>query len=149
MPFNPNIPHADLTYRIIGAAMRVHNRLGPGLKEAHYQHAMTAEMREDGMLVDEEYIMEIYDGDTWLGRMYLDNWVEKKIVVEIKAFAHLLTNLEVAQVICYLAAIQSPVGLLLNFGRKRLEYKRILLPQKITDWKESIQKFLWRPPDRG
>jgi len=69
-------------------------------------------------------------------------------VVEIKALSHLLTNLEVAQVICYLAATQSPVGLLLNFGRKRLEYKRILPPQKITDWKASIQKFLWKPPDK-
>jgi GxxExxY protein len=148
MPLNPNIPYADLTYRIIGAAIRVHNRLGPGMKEAHYQRALTVEMQQDGMQVDEEYVMEIYDGDTWLGRMYLDHWVEGKIIVEDKALSHLLTNLEVAQVISYLAAMNAPVGLLINFGRKRLEYKRILPPQKLTDWKEHIQKFLWKPPDQ-
>ena len=149
MPLNPNIPHADLTYRIIGAAMRVHNRLGPGLKEKHYQHALTADMQGDGLLVDEEYVMEIYDGDTWLGRIYLDHWVEKKVVVEIKALSHLLTNLEVSQMIGYLAATQAPVGLLINFGRRRLEYKRILPPQKFTNWKTHIQKFLWKPPNQG
>jgi len=63
MPLDPNVPYADLTYRIIGAAMRVHNRLGPGLKEKHYQRGLTAEMQKDGLLVDEEYAIEIYDGD--------------------------------------------------------------------------------------
>ncbi len=149
MPLDPNVPHTELTYRIIGAAMRVHNRLGPGLKEKHYQHALTAEMRADGMLVDEEYIMEIYDGDTWLGRLYIDNWVEKTVVVEIKALSHLLTNLEVSQTIGYLAATQSPVGLLINFGLKQLEHRRILPPKKLTDWKTHIQKFLWRPPEQN
>ena len=147
MPLDPNIPHTDLTFRIIGAAMRVHNRLGPGLKEKHYQRAMTVDMQGDGLLVEEEYAMDIYDGNIWLGKIYLDHWVEKKVVVEIKALSHLLTNLEVAQMINYLAATQSPVGLLFNFGRRRLEYKRILPPQKFTDWKTPIQKFLWKPPD--
>ncbi|MFZ5908854.1 MAG: GxxExxY protein [Chloroflexota bacterium] len=146
MPLDPSIPYADLTYRIIGAAMRVHNRLGPGLKEQHYQRGLTMEMQTDGLLVEEEYAVDIYDGDTWLGRMYLDHWVENKVVVEIKALSHLLTNLEVAQVISYLAATQAPVGLLINFGRKRLEYKRILPPKTLTDWKTHIQKFLWKPP---
>ena len=127
--------------------MRVHNRLGPGLKEQHYQRALTAEMQEDGLLVEEEYPMEIYDGDTWLGRLYIDQWVEEKVVVEIKALSHLLTNLEVAQTISYLAATKASVGLLINFGRRRLEYKRILPPKKLTDWKTHIQKFLWKPPD--
>ena len=148
MPMDPNVPHSDLTYRIIGAAMRVHNRLGPGLKEKHYQHALTADMQGDGLQVDEEYVMEIYDGHTWLGRLYLDHWLEKKVVVEIKALSHLLTNLEVSQVICYLAVTQSPVGLLINFGGKRLEHRRILPPKKFTEWKTHIQKFLWKPPEQ-
>ncbi len=49
------IPHQDITHRIIGAAMRVHNRLGPGHKEAVYQRDMTAEMRAVGLTVREEY----------------------------------------------------------------------------------------------
>ncbi len=148
MPIDPNVPHSDLTYRIIGAAMRVHNRLGPGLKEKHYQRALTVEMQSDGLQVDEEYSMDIYDGNVWLGKLYLDHWVERKVVVEIKALSHLLTNLEVSQMIGYLAATQSPVGLLINFGGARLEHKRILPPKKFIEWKTHIQKFLWKPPEQ-
>ena len=149
MPIDPDVPHSELTYRIIGAAMRVHNRLGPGLKEKHYQHALTAELRSDGMEVDEEFNMDIYDDKVWLGKIYIDDWVEKKVVVEIKALSHLLTNLEVSQVICYLAATQAPVGLLINFGGKRLEHRRILPPRKFTEWKAHIRKFLWKPPEQN
>ena len=97
MPLNPGIPDADIAYRIIGCAMRVHSRLGPGLKERQFQKALTAEM--------------------------------------------------VAQVITYLAASGHPVGLLLNFGRRRLEYKRILPPKTVTTRQQSVQRYLWRPPD--
>ena len=145
MPLDPKVPHQDITYRIIGAAMHVHSRLGPGLDEHHYQRDLTAEMLADGLTVSEEHALEIYDGDRWLGRLYLDQLVENCIVVEVKAFSHMLTDEEVAQVICYLAATGLKVGLLLNFGRKRLEYKRILPPRKIEGWQNRIQRFLWRP----
>ncbi len=145
MPLDANIPDADLTYRIIGCAMRVHSRLGPGLKEQFYQKALTAEMLAAGLTVIEEHCLEIYDGETWLGRLYLDHLVELRIVVEVKALAHLLTKEEVAQVITYLAASHQRVGLLINFGRKRLEYKRILAPQEVTHWQVHIRRYLWRP----
>ena len=147
MPLDPSIPHQDITYKIIGAAMRVHNRLGPGLKEQHYQRALTAEMREAGLKVSEEYHIELYDGDRWLGRLYLDHLVEDCVVVEVEAFSHMLTDEEVAQVICYLAATGLRVGLLLNFGRKRLEYRRILPPKKLDAWQERIQRYLWKPKE--
>ncbi len=51
MPLDPSIPHTDLTYRIIGCAMRVQSRLGPGLREKHYQRALTAEMRKEGLCI--------------------------------------------------------------------------------------------------
>ncbi|MGQ0601591.1 MAG: GxxExxY protein, partial [Anaerolineales bacterium] len=137
-----------LTYRIIGAAMRVHTRLGPGLKERHYQRALTAEMIEAGLRVSEEHHLEIYDGETWLGRLYIDQWVEEKVVVEVESFPHLLTNAEVAQVIGYLAATGAQVGLLINFGRKSLECKRILPPKKLDGWERRIERFLWKPKSR-
>ena len=147
MPLDASIPDADVTYRIIGCAMRVHERLGPGLKEAAYQRALTAEMTADGLTVEEEYQVEVYDGEVWLGRLYMDHRVEQRVVVEVKAFAHLLTNEEVAQVITYLAASGLRVGLLINFGRRRLEFKRILAPKAVTDWQQHVRRYVWRPPE--
>jgi GxxExxY protein len=139
------IPHQDLTYQIIGAAMRVQRRMQPGLPERHYQAALTAEMTASGLSVIEERELEIYDGDVWLGRLYLDHWVNDCVVVEDKAFAHSLGDDEIAQVIAYLAATGAQVGLLFNFGRRRLEYKRILPPRAVQGWQNHIAKYLWRP----
>ncbi|QZZ21827.1 GxxExxY protein [Leptothermofonsia sichuanensis E412] len=142
---NEPIPHQDITYRIIGAAMKVHRNTPRGLREKHYQRALTIAMREDGLLVEEEYRLEIYNGKTWLGRLYLDHWVNDCIVVEDKAVSRCMGDDEIAQVISYLAATQAPVGLLLNFGRSRLEYKRILPPKAVQDWQGAIAKYLWIP----
>jgi GxxExxY protein len=147
MPLNPMVPFQDLTYKIIGAAMRVHGRLGPGLKEDHYHRALSIELRQIGLTASEEHYVEIHDNNEWLGRLYLDLLVEDSVIIETKAFPHLLTNEEVAQVICYLAATGFKVALLLNFGRERLQYKRILSPHILEGWQERIQRFLWRPKD--
>ncbi len=149
MPLDPAVPHADLTRRIIGCAMRVHNRLGPGYKEQHYQRAMTPELLADGLSVSEEHHLEVYDGDVWVGRLYFDHLVEGCVVVEVEAFAHMLTNEQVAQVITYLAAAGLRVGLLINFGRKRLEFRRILAPKDVSNWKEHARRYVWRPPSAG
>jgi GxxExxY protein len=140
-----NIPHQDLTYRIIGAAMRVHRNTPRGLREKHYQRSLTAEMRKDGLLVVEEHHIELYSCETWIGRLYLDHWVNDSIVVEDKAVSHCMGDDEIAQVISYLAATGAKVGLLLNFGRSRLEYKRILHPKSAPNWEEAIAKYLWKP----
>ena len=140
------IPHQEITYKIIGAAMKVHNRMPRGLKEKHYQRALQAEMLQNDLSSQMEYHLEIFDGDIWLGRLYLDHWVNECIVVEDKAVSRSMGNNELAQVITYLAATQSKVGLLLNFGQQRLQYKRILPPKVVQDdWKRKIQPYLWRP----
>ena len=139
------IPHAELTYRIIGAAMRVHRRTTRGLREQHYQKALTAELLKDGLTCPEEHHVEIYDGEVWMGRLYLDHWVNDCVVVETKAFAHAMGDREVGQVITYLAALNAKVGLLLNFGRPSLEYRRILPPRVRAGWQSGIGQYLWRP----
>lgn len=140
-------PHADLTYAVIGAAMRVHNRLGPGLKEAFYQRELSAELASSGLSVVAEQTIEISIEGRYVGRLYIDHLVEDLIVVECKAVAHQLTNEEVAQVITYLCATGRPVGLLLNFGRQRLEHKRIFPPKKTELWKQRIRRYVWLPPE--
>jgi GxxExxY protein len=143
---NPDIPHQDLTYRIIGAAMRVYNSTPRGLRENHYQRALTAEMQKDGLTVIEEHFIELHSGETWLGRLYLDHWVNDCIVVEDNDVSRCMSNDELAQVIAYIAATGAKVGLLLNFGRSRLEYKPILPPKAVQDWQQTIAKYLWKPP---
>jgi len=136
---------SSVTYEVIGAAMRVHNSLGPGLKEAMYQRALPAAMRDAGLSFEEEMPLEAALADEAVGLVYLDRFVEGAIVVEEKALSHLLTQEEVAQVITYPAISDAPLGLLLNFGRQRLEYKRILPPKRIQDWRERARRNAWRP----
>ena len=138
-------PLEDLTYKVIGAAMKVHNALGPGLKEAAYQKALSLEMERVGLSFEAERAVEMFVNDASIGLLYLDHLVEEQLVVEEKAFSHLLTQEEIAQVITYLCAAGLKVGLLLNFGRRRLEYKRIFPPKNVERWHERISRYVWMP----
>jgi GxxExxY protein len=115
----------DLTYRIIGAAMRVHNRIGHGYKEEVYERALAAELSDEDIPVETQYRVDVYDQGALVAVFYLDLFVARAVVVEVKAFSHQLTNDELAQVINYLKATGAPVGLLLNFGRRSLEKRRV------------------------
>ncbi|HEY7465549.1 MAG TPA: GxxExxY protein [Dehalococcoidia bacterium] len=141
-----SIPHTDLTYKVIGCAMTVHNELGPGLKEAHYHRALSKQLEEAGLAFREEEPIDVVIDGASVGLLYMDHLVEDTVIVEEKALSHALTNEQVAQVITYLAATQLPLGLLLNFGRRRLEYKRILPPKKLEGWENRIRRYIWRPP---
>jgi GxxExxY protein len=138
----PPVPHSDLTYRIIGCAMEVHNELGPGLRENTYHKALSARMAEHGLVFDDEKGVEVALGDTRAGLLRVDHIVEDAVVVEEKALSHPLTSDELAQVITYLAATGLPVGRLINFGRRRLEYKRVLRPLKLDRWSERVTRYL-------
>ena len=146
-------PYHELCYKIIGAAMDVHNQLGPGHRERMYHRAMTQRLANLGLVCESEYSVEIRLEDGPVGLLYVDHLVEDAVVVEYKALSHLLTDDEKAQVITYLAALGKPVGLLFNFGRRRLEYQRIFPPRKLDGWRDRIQRYVWRPdhdalPDR-
>ncbi len=138
-------PLEELTYGVIGAAMKVHNALGPGLKEAAYQRALSLEMEKAGLSFEAEKAVRVVLHDTEIGLLYVDHLVGGQLVVEEKAFSHLLTQEEVAQVITYLCATGSQVGLLLNFGRRRLEYKRIFPPKNVRRYRERINRYLAKP----
>jgi GxxExxY protein len=140
-------PFEDVTYNVIGCAMRVHNKLGPGLKEAAYQNALSLEMEATGLSFEAEHQVEVMVDGSSIGLPFLDHLVEGRVVVEEKAISHLLTQEEVAQVITYLCATGLTVGLLLNFGRKQLQYKRILPPKNVSRWRERIQRYVWNPND--
>jgi GxxExxY protein len=120
-----NAPAKELTYCVIGAAMTVHNALGYGYKEEVYERALAAELAERAIPAQRQYRVEVQHAGVPVALFMLDLFVAETVVVEIKAFPHQLTNDELGQVIGYLKATHAPVGLLLNFGRRQLEYRRV------------------------
>jgi len=118
-----------LTYEIIGAAMAVHNALGPGYKEEVYERALAVELAQRGIAAERQFRVEVQHQGVPVALFYLDLFVAATVVVEVKAFAHQLTNDEICQVMNYLKASGAPVALLLNFGRRALQYRRIFPPR--------------------
>jgi len=136
----------NLTYRIIGAAMAVHNALGPGYRERVYERALFVELERLSIAAERQYPFEVYHEGVQVGLFILDLFVKQTVVVELKAMRHLTTNDEVAQVITYLKGTGAPVGLLLNFARRRLEYRRIFPPR--ADGPDRTGRYDRRPPDQ-
>ncbi len=117
--------HSDITHQIIGAAMKVHSTLGNGFQEVIYQRAMVIEMNKQGLSFQREFEMQIYYDGVEIGTRRVDFLVEGKIMVELKALTK-LEDVHLAQAINYLEAYCLEVGLLLNFGAKSLEYRRVV-----------------------
>ena len=122
--------HGDLTYQIIGAAMNVHCELGPGFLESIYQKAMESELRGRGIAFEaQKRVVVSYKGEA-LAEHVLDPVVDGKVVIELKAARDLAPEHE-AQIISYMKASGLAVGLLINFAKPSLEYKRILLKETL------------------
>jgi GxxExxY protein len=113
-----------ITQKIIGCAMKVHSTLGCGFQEVIYQRAMAIEMEIQGLKFARELEMTIYYEGIDIGTRRVDFFVEEKIMVELKAVSH-LDDLNLTQAMNYLEAYKLPVGLLINFGSKSLEFKRV------------------------
>jgi len=123
-----------LTFLVIGLAMAVHNDLGPGHRESTYHNAMTRRYADAGLDAESEPVLPIYDENGNLVNFYRpDHRVGPRLLVEYKAHRFPLTNDEIAQCIDYLAASDCDVVLLFNFGRRRLEWKRIFPPKDIQE----------------
>ena len=116
----------EITASIIGAAFEVPNTLGHGFFEIIYRKALVYELGMRGLSAREEVPLDVNYKEVRLGTYYCDLLVEKSIVVELKAIDR-LNSTHVGQLLNYLKAGGLKVGLLLNFGRPRLEYKRVVL----------------------
>jgi len=113
-----------LTGKIIGCAMSVHRTLGNGFQEVIYQRALEIEMRQANMNFSREMEMPIFYKNIQIGTRRVDFFVENLIMVELKAVIA-LENVHLAQAMNYLEAYKMQIGLLINFGAKSLEFKRI------------------------
>ncbi|MCD6374454.1 MAG: GxxExxY protein, partial [Caldisericaceae bacterium] len=117
--------HADITRKIIGAAMKVHSTLGNGFQEVIYQRAMAIEMTKIGLDFQRELEMPIYYDSKQIGTRRVDFLVEGKVMLELKAVTA-LEDVHLAQAINYLEAYGLEVGLLINFGSKSLQFRRLI-----------------------
>ena len=129
-PGKVTTPQDDLTYKIIGLAMAIHNELGPGFTEEIYQRAMIVGLLEDGIAHQTEYRINVNFRDKHVGAFELDFVVSDRVVVELKAVAT-LAPVHKQQAIAYLAASGLPVALLINFGAAKLEYQRLFPPKAV------------------
>jgi len=114
-----------LTERIIGCCFRVHNELGPGFNERIYHNALEITFEQEGLQYQTEKEVKVFFQGKYVGNFRLDLIVEKKIIVEIKALAGNIPSVFEAQVISYLRASGFRIGLLVNFGNKSCQVKRI------------------------
>lgn len=114
-------------YKIIGAAMEVHKELGPGFLEAVYQEALEIELHKQKIPYEREKLMNIFYRGIKLKKRYAADYVcYDKIIVEVKALSALSSDHE-AQILNYLKTTSLKLGLLINFGTKSLQYKRLVL----------------------
>ena len=117
--------HSELTARIIGAALEVHKTLGNGFQEVIYQRALAIELQERGLAFVREQVMEINYKGQRLGTRRVDFFIEGKVMVELKAVIR-LEDVHLAQALNYLEAYNLEIGLLINFGSKSLDFKRVM-----------------------
>lgn len=131
------LKHKDITEKIIGASFEVHKFLGNGFQEVIYQRALAWELQQAGLEYAREIEQDIYYKDLPrpIGTRRADFVVENKILVELKALVK-LEDVHLAQALNYLKAYRLEIGLLINFGAKSLEFKRLIL---------SENKFLKSP----
>jgi GxxExxY protein len=127
-----------LTETIIGCAMKVHRTLGPGFLESVNENAFAHEMRKNGLHVECQVPIKVYYDGIVVGDFYADMRVENRILIENKAVLALNTAHEV-QLVNYLTATGIEIGLLINFGAARLDFKRKYRTYRKTELRQDVQ----------
>lgn len=135
------LPTDQLTYDIVGHAMSVHRAKGSGFRENTYQKDLETHFAKGNLRFVAQKLLDVFDsvdGRRLIGYYIPDFIVDERVVVEIKALPG-LNDSHVAQVIGYLAVSGCEVGLLINFGQRSLDWKRILPPKRVQDHKVNRQ----------
>ena len=121
-----NYKHSDLTGKIIELAIRVHKNLGSAYEEKLYQRALYLEFQQARLKFEREKEISINYGKVRIGKKKLDFIVEDKVIVELKKI-DVIDKVHIAQVVSYLKTLNLNVGLILNFGKNKLEIKRVVV----------------------
>jgi GxxExxY protein len=125
MSFDPtHYPHANLTEKIIGAAMAVHRALGPGLDEKIYENALGIELTAQSLSYTQQQQLPVFYREQSVGMLITDLIVENKVIIETKV-ASAICDVHIAQTLSYLSISGLQVGLILNFKTASLTFKRV------------------------
>ena len=117
------LKHGEITKVIIGCAFEVINELGSGFLESVYERALLIALREKGLTAKAQHPIKVMFRGECVGDFFADILVDNKIIIELKAVKTIIPGHQ-AQIINYLNATEIEVGLLINFGCSKLEYKR-------------------------
>ncbi|HEX2934698.1 MAG TPA: GxxExxY protein [Bacteroidales bacterium] len=118
----------EITYKINGCAMKVHNALGNGFQEVIYQRCLAIELERAGLCFGRQIEQKIYYEGIEVGTRRADFIVESQVIVELKATVN-LEDVHLAQAKNYVVAYDFPVGLLMNFGGTNLQFKKVFNPK--------------------
>ena len=117
--------YSDITEKIIGCGLKIHQRMRNGYPELIYHRCMVIEFRKERLAFLTEVELPIFYDEIEVGKRRVDFLVEDKVIVEIKALSE-LTDAHLAQALNYLEVMNLEIGLLMNFGSKSLEVKRLI-----------------------
>ena len=132
------LKHEQITKSVIGCAFEVINELGAGFLESVYEKALVLALRQKGLSVISQHPVKVLFRGECVGDFYADIFVEEKVIVELKAVKAIAPENQ-AQIINYLNASGIEVGLLINFGNPKLEYKRFTRSKNVNMDKQDIQ----------
>lgn len=118
----------EITYKINGCAMKVHNTFGNGFQEVIYQRCLAIELQKAGLNFGREIEQTIFYEGIEVGTRRADFVVGNKIIVELKALIN-LEDVHLAQAKNYVVAYDFPIGLLINFGATSLQFKKVFNPR--------------------
>ncbi len=115
--------YSELTEKIIKCAYTVYNKMGYGFLESVYEKCMLIELNKAGLNAEAQKSIKVYYDDKNVGEFVADIVINDTIILELKSVSRIIKAHEV-QLVNYLVATDKPIGLLLNFGEKRVEVKR-------------------------
>ena len=125
----------ELCYKIIGVCMNIHTEVGPGFPEEYYQKALEIEFQDNGIPFVAQAPVQILYKDIRIGVNYLDFLIDDALILEIKS-VHSLTNVHLFQTLKYLGYTNLEIALLVNFGREKMEHKRVLPTRKMLEFRQ-------------
>ncbi|HMG14489.1 MAG TPA: GxxExxY protein [Saprospiraceae bacterium] len=125
--------YEEITHKIIGCAMKVHSAIGSGFQEVVYQRALEVEMERQKLSFVREMEMNVIYNNVEVGKRRVDFFVEQVIMLELKALVK-LDDLHITQIMNYCQVFNFPFGLLINFGGRSLEFKRVYNLNHTDNW---------------